>query len=89
MWNHQGSPDHSGKGTFHHGYPRTYHIPLELPSSDEAVALAQYVKRIGYEDVNKFASPCITYGGRTEADVMWSAVCVLQRQLADAGFAPR
>src|SRR5262249_12059301 len=32
-------------------------IPLELPSSDETVALAQYVKRIGYEDVNKFASP--------------------------------
>jgi hypothetical protein len=64
-------------------------IPVELPSSDEAVALAQYVKRIGYEDVNKFANPCITYGGRTEADVMWSAVCVLQRQLADAGFAPR
>jgi len=62
-------------------------IPVELPSSDEAAALAQYVKRIGYEDVNKFASPCITYGGRTEADVMWSAVCVLQRQLADAGFA--
>ena len=51
--------------------------------------LAQCVKRIGYEDVNKFASPCITYGGRTEADVMWSAICDLQRQLADAGFAPR
>jgi hypothetical protein len=64
-------------------------IPIQLPSSDEAVALAQFVKRIGYEDVNRFASPCITYGGRSEADVMWSAVCVLQRDLAEAGFAPR
>jgi hypothetical protein len=32
-------------------------IPIQLPSSDEAVALAQFVKRIGYEDVNRFASP--------------------------------
>jgi hypothetical protein len=71
------------------GTESTITIPVTLPSSDEAVALAQYVKRIGHEDVNKFASPCITYGGRSEADVMWSAVCVLQRQLADAGFAPR
>jgi hypothetical protein len=69
--------------------PSTLTIPIDFPSSDEAVALAQYVKRIGYEDVNRFASPCITYGGRSEADVMWSAVCTLQCQLAEAGFAPR
>jgi hypothetical protein len=69
--------------------PSTLTIPIDFPSSDEAVALAQYVKRIGYEDVNKFASPCITYGGRSEAAVMWSAVCLLQGQLAEAGFAPR
>jgi hypothetical protein len=31
----------------------------------------------------------VTYHGRAEGDVMWSAVCMLQRQLADAGFAPR
>src|SRR5262249_21783934 len=39
-------------------------ISVVLPSSDLAVALAQYVKRVGYEDVNKFTSPCITYGLR-------------------------
>src|SRR5258708_2681554 len=42
-------------------------ISVVLPSSDEAVALAQYVKRVGYEDVNKFTSPCITYGGRSRS----------------------
>jgi hypothetical protein len=64
-------------------------LTLELPSSDEAVALAQLVKRLGYEDVARFSSGRITYGGRSEADVMWAAVCALQRQLAEAGFAPR
>jgi hypothetical protein len=65
-------------------------IPLELPF-DEAAALAQLVKRIGYNDCAKLASKTVTYGphNRTEADVMWSAVCMLQRELAEAGFAPR
>ena len=64
-------------------------IALRLPD-DEAVALAQFVKRVDYETVNRFASPCATYGnGRTEADTMWCAVCLLQRQLGEAGFAPR
>ncbi len=68
--------------------PDTITIPLILPF-DEAAALAQFVKRVGYEDVNRFASPCWTYSGRTEGDTMWSAVCLVQRQLADAGFNPR
>lgn len=64
-------------------------IPVDFPSRDEAAALAQFVKRIGYEDCAKFAAVCWTYNGRAEADVMWSAICTLQRQLAEAGFAPR
>ena len=69
--------------------PSTIAIPLHMPA-DEALALAQLVKRVDYETVNRFASPCATYGaGRSEGDVMWSAVCLLQRQLGDAGFAPR
>jgi len=64
-------------------------ISLQLPSSDEAVALAQLVKRIDFETVNRFASPSITYGGRPEGDVMWSAICALQREFAEAGFDPR
>jgi hypothetical protein len=63
-------------------------IPLELPH-DEAAALAQYVKRIGYEDCAKFASKFVFYSGRTEADTVWSAIRMVQGQLAEAGFAPR
>jgi hypothetical protein len=64
-------------------------IRLELPSPDEAAALAQFVKRLGYDDCVRKASLFVFYSGRTEADVMWAAVCLLQRRLADAGFAPR
>jgi hypothetical protein len=68
--------------------PSTITIPLDLPP-DEAAALSQLVKRIDYETCARFASPTTTYNGRSEGDVMWCAVCFLQRQLAEAGFAPR
>jgi hypothetical protein len=68
--------------------PDRIQIPLELPH-DEAAALAQYVKRIGYEDCAKFASKFVFYSGRTEADTVWSAIRMVQGQLAEAGFAPR
>jgi hypothetical protein len=51
--------------------------------------LSQFVKRIGYEDCAKFASKFVFYSGRTEGDTMWSAVRMVQCQLAEAGFAPR
>jgi hypothetical protein len=63
-------------------------IPLELPR-DEARALAQLVKRIDYGTCARFASITTKYGARSEGDVMWSAVCMLQRQLGEAGFDPR
>jgi hypothetical protein len=66
----------------------TITIPLELPP-DEAAALAQLVKRIDYNDCRKLADKHVRYDGRCESDVMWSAVCMLQRELAEAGFAPR
>jgi hypothetical protein len=68
--------------------PDAITIPLELPR-DEAAALAQLVKRIDYETCARFASTTTTYGLRSEGDTMWSAVCMLQRQLGEAGFAPR
>jgi hypothetical protein len=64
-------------------------IRLELPSPDEAMALAHVVKRLGYDDCVRKASLFVFYSGRTEADVMWAALCILQRELAAAGFAPR
>jgi len=66
----------------------TITIPLILPF-DEAAALAQLIKRVDYDTCVRFASTFVFYSGRTERDTMWSAVCLVQRQLADAGFNPR
>jgi hypothetical protein len=52
-------------------------------------ALAQLVKRLDYDTCARFASVSWTYGNRSESYVIWSAVCLVQRQLADAGFNPR
>jgi hypothetical protein len=61
-------------------------IPLELPR-EEARALAQAVKRIDYNLCAKWSSMTRTYkSNRSEHDVMWSAVCMLERQLNEAGF---
>jgi len=66
----------------------TITIPLILPF-DEATALAQFVKRIDYDALGRFTSTFVFYSGRTEHDTAWSAVCLVQRQLAEAGFNPR
>ena len=63
-------------------------IALRLPD-DEALALAQFVKRVDFETCARFASLTVTYGGRSEADTIWCAMNSFQRQLAEAGFAPR
>ncbi len=63
-------------------------IALRLPD-DEAMALAQLVKRVDYDRILLFASTRATYGDRSEADTMWAGVLLLQRQLAEAGFDPR
>ena len=63
-------------------------IPLRLPS-DEAMALAQLAKRVGYDDCVRLSSRFDRYSGRAECDVMWSAVNLLRAALAEAGFAPR
>jgi hypothetical protein len=59
-------------------------IPLELPP-DEAEAFGQFVKRTDYDTCARFAKVTATYGRRAECDVMWSAVRMLLRQLAEAG----
>ena len=60
-------------------------VILELPA-DEARALAQLVKRLGYDDAERLSS---RYDGGEERDVMLSGINKLQRALAEAGFAPR
>jgi len=63
-------------------------IPFDMPRNEWS-AFAQFCKRVDYGTCTRLASPTTTYNGRVEGDVMWSAVCMLQRQLAEAGFAPR
>jgi hypothetical protein len=60
-------------------------IVLELPA-DEATALAQLVKRLGYDDAERLSS---RYDGGEERDAMLSSIDKLRRALAEAGFAPR
>jgi hypothetical protein len=60
-------------------------IAFELPP-DEARALAQFVKRTGFDDCERLGS---RYDGGVEAEAMWEAIRKLQTALAEAGHAPR
>jgi hypothetical protein len=60
-------------------------VIVELPT-DEAKALAQLVKRLGYDDAERLSS---RYDGGEERDAMLSGIGKLRRALAEAGFAPR
>ncbi len=60
-------------------------VTVDLPN-DEAMALAQLVKRLGYDDAERLSS---RYDGGHERDLMLAGVDKLQRALADAGFTPR
>jgi hypothetical protein len=63
-------------------------IPLELPRN-EAAACSQFLKRIDYHTVGRFCAVCVTYSGRSEHDTAWAALCMLRRELAEAGYGPR
>jgi hypothetical protein len=64
-------------------------IPLDLPR-DEATAFAELLKRTSYEDCLRRSNRLKRYtDGREEADVMWSALRLVEYQFAEAGFAPR
>jgi hypothetical protein len=60
-------------------------VTVDLPP-DEAMALAQLVKRLGYDDAERLSS---RYDGGHERDLMLAGVDKLQRALAEAGFGPR
>jgi hypothetical protein len=60
-------------------------IIVELPPN-EAMALAQLVKRLGHDDAERLSS---RYDGGEERDAMLAGIDKLQRALAEAGFAPR
>jgi len=60
-------------------------IPLRLPR-DEAAALAQLVKRFGYDDAERLSA---RHDGGAERDAMLNGMGKLQSALACAGYAPR
>jgi hypothetical protein len=60
-------------------------VHLDLPP-DEAMALAQLVKRLGYDDAERLSS---RYDGGQERDAMLAGIDKLRRALCEAGFAPR
>jgi len=64
-------------------------ITLHLPRN-EATAFAELLKRTTYEDCARHSNRIRHYpDGRQELDVMWSAVRMVENQLAEQGFAPR
>jgi hypothetical protein len=66
----------------------TITIPIRLPR-DEATAFAELLKRTSYDDCMRRANRRKRYGDREEADVMWSALRLVETLFAEAGFAPR
>jgi hypothetical protein len=65
--------------------PAWHTIILDLPA-DEAMALAQLVKRFGYDDAERLSS---RHDGGAERNAMLNGIGKLQSALADAGYAPR
>ena len=64
-------------------------IPVDLHRS-EADAFARLLKRLNYTDCSVRSNLTRKYpDGREEKDVMWAAVCRVQTQFGEAGFAPR
>lgn len=61
---------------------KTITVQINLPD-DEALALAQLCKRIGYGDCRANAVD------NAEAYVMMDALAKLQKGLANAGYSPR
>jgi len=55
----------------------------ELLTKDEAWALAEFCKRIGWTDLRQQAA------GDDEADAMQTAFIKIAKELASAGFSPR
>ena len=63
---------------------KTTEIHLALPSL-QAMALANFVKRVDFETVARVASVSVVSDGKSEADLIWLALIALRRAVADAG----
>jgi hypothetical protein len=59
-------------------------IPLTMPSL-QALALAQFVKRVDFEMVVRFASvTAVRDDSKSEADLIWFALITLRSALAES-----
>jgi hypothetical protein len=67
---------------------KTTAIALILPSA-QAMALAEFVKRVDFETVARFAAVTVVCNGKPEADLIWLALIASRGALAEAGVAPR
>jgi hypothetical protein len=68
---------------------KTTAIPLVLPSL-QALALAQFVKRMDFETITHFAAVTVVCDdGKSEADLIWLALSQLRSALAEAGVKTR
>jgi hypothetical protein len=71
-------------------------VVLDLPP-EQGHALAQFVKRTGFDDCQRLGSRCTCpaqncvarYDGGVEAEEMWAAIQKLQSARKDSGFNPR
>ena len=61
-------------------------IVFDLPSADEAMALAQLTKRFTHDDAVRLSN---RHDDGRERDAILEGILSLQRGLAEAGFAPR
>jgi hypothetical protein len=67
---------------------KTTVIPLTLPSL-QAMALAQFVKRVDFETITRFAAVTVVCDdGKSEADLIWLALIALRAALAEASARP-
>jgi hypothetical protein len=65
---------------------KTAAIPLILPPL-QAMALAQFVKRVDFETVARFAPVTVACNdGKSEADLIWLALIELRSALAEAAL---
>jgi hypothetical protein len=62
----------SSLGSVPVGNPKTTAIPLILPSV-QAMALAQFVKRVDFETIARFAAVTVVCDSKSEADLIWLA----------------
>jgi hypothetical protein len=67
---------------------KTTAIPLALPAL-QALALAQFVKRVDFETVARFSGVTVVCDdGKSEADLIWLALIALRGALAEASAKP-